>query len=591
VGLALKGFLKTRWWIAAVLLIEAALLPWTGHAYDLSAFLSHAEFVYFGHVSPTALWPFGSISLAALLLSQLPILFFPQLWSALPLRILFLKLPAWCADIGSAAVVRACSSSSQDANFWALRYLMDPAVVFVTVFHGQGDALPNFFAVAGIALTLAQRFELAGLAFGLGAGTKFFPAAFVPLLIVTAYRCASWRRALLALSSFGVAAAVTLLPVLWGRADLVLAAYQNNSFGPESGGVSIASLWALLPRGAAIAPLPQLEQFVAVAVPVFLALGELRHVPDRRDVARAAMLTAMSIVLLNPGAHPPFYLWIAGPLVLYAAVADDGLVSLGGLVLSCVSVLTQFCQEGSDEYFRLSFGPGPDLGLLRCVAPPAAFAGIALVAASFVIVAAYRRELLSQRSASLWRRVACVASFAVFAAFSVAIAIEAASAAATHSMLTGYREEERLVNTFSVDPSVKQLDGHCSLTYAANDVIVYAGNEFAARFATASLGYRLFSPEKMTIRGRAIPVESFPSTFENIDVRTVGQQRVRITREFDVTSLLRPFRFVERFVERPCNLIRENPLLIYRFDFAAARAAAARLPLLRRLNIFTRGGS
>jgi hypothetical protein len=577
------------WWIWAVLLIEGMLLPWTGHAYDLSAFLSHAEFVFFGHVSPTALWPFGSISLAVLLLSQLPILLFPQLWSALPLRIFLLKLPALCADFGSALIVRACSSNSNNANVWALRYLIDPAVVFVSVFHGQADALPSFFAVAGIALILTQRFELAGLAFGLGAGTKFYPAAFVPLLVVVAYRLASWQRALLALASFGVAAAVTLLPVLWGRADLVLAAYQNNSFGPESGGISIASLWTLVPRGAAFAPSPRFEQLLAVSVPVVLAVAELRHLPGRRDVARAAMVTAMSIVLLNPGAHPPFYLWIAGPLVLYAAVADDGLVSLGGLALSTISVLTQFCQEGSDEYFRLTFGTGPHLGLLPCVASSPVLAGIVLLGALLVLVAAYRRELFSRRSAELCRRVASVASLAIFAAFSAAIAAETVFAAA-RSKSTGYGEEERLVNTFSIDPTVKELGGRCLLTYAGNDVIVYAGNEYAARFATASLGYTLFSPEEMTIRGRTLSVDSLPSRMENIDVRTVEQQAVRITREFDMTTALRPFRFVERLVERPCNLIRENPLLIYRFDFSAAHDAAARQPLLRRINIFARGG-
>jgi hypothetical protein len=579
--------LKTGWLIAAVLAIEIALLPWTGHAYDLSAFLSHAERVYFGHVSPTALWPFGSISLAVLLLSQLPILFFPQLWSAVPLRILFLKLPAWFADLGSAAVIRACSATAQDANFWALRYLIDPAVVFVTVFHGQGDALPNFFAVAGIALTLARRFELAALAFGLGAGTKFYPAAFVPLLVVAAYRLGSPRHAVRAFAVFAAVAALTLAPVLWGRVDAVVAAYQNNSFGPGSAGISTASLWALLPHRAARPPLPQLEQFVAVAVPVFVALAELRHVPQRNDLARAALLTALSIVLLNPGAHPPFYLWIAGPLVLYAAVADDGLVSLGGLALSCAGVLTQFCQEGSDEYFALSFGRGPTIGLLRCVAPSPVLSAVVLAAAVVVVVAAYRRELLSPRAAQLYRQVARVAALGVFAIFSAGIAAETASAA-THSKATGYRDEERLVNTFAIDPIVTSRAGGCSLTYPANDVLVYAGNEFAARFASASLGYTLFSPELLTVRSRATPVESLPSRFENIDVRTIGQRTVRITREFDVTAALLPFRYVERFVEKPCTLIRDNPVLIYRFDFNAAQTAAARLPLISRLNVFNR---
>ncbi|MBV8117055.1 MAG: hypothetical protein JOZ01_03715, partial [Candidatus Eremiobacteraeota bacterium] len=289
---------------------------------------------------------------------------------------------------------------------------------------------------------------------------------------------------------------------------------------------------------------------------------------------------------LNPGAHPPFYLWIAGPLVLYAAVAGDDLVSLGGLVLSGTAVLTQFCQEGSDEYFALSFGTGPTLGALRCVAPSTALGAIALASSAFVIVAAYRRELFSPAARARLRLPARIAGLTVFAVFACAISAETLAAAA-HSKGNGYRTEERAVNTFAVDPEVVRERGRCALTYSASDVIVYAGNQYAARYATASLGYTLFSPERINFRGRPISVDSLDSRFENIDVRTIDQRTVRVTREFDVTSALQPFRYVERFVELPCTFIRDNPLLIYRFDMAAAQSAAARLPLLQRLNFFS----
>lgn len=569
--------------------IELAIAPWTAHAFDATAFLSHSDRIYFGHVGITALWAYGSISLGAVLLSQLPVLFFPQLWSATPLRIFLLKLPAWCADLATAAIVRACSADPRLANAWALRYLLDPAVVFVTVFHGQVDALPNFFTVSGIALILAERYELAGLAFGFGAGTKFYPAAFVPLLVVAAYRQASWRRAALAFVAFVGSATASLLPVLWGRATSVFAAYANNSFGHEGVVVSSASLWSLLPRAAPLSIAPQLEQLVGVAIPVLLAAAELRHVPSRSDVARAAMLGAMSIVLLNPGAHPPFYLWIAGPLVLYAAVTGDSIASLAGFVLSCASVAMQFCQEGSDEYFLMNFGTGPTLGLLRCPAPSVVLQAVVLASAVVVVVASYARGRLPERASAACRRAAGLVVPLTFAVFVGAFVAEAASAAANHSV-PGFRDEERAINTFAVDPSVRNLfDGSCRLTYAANDIVVYAGNPFAARFASASLGYTLFSPQEIRVRGRARSVGSLPSKFENIDVRTIGGKSIRITREFDVSDALRPFRYVERLEERPCSLIRDNPLLIYRFDFDAAQAAAAATPLRRRLDIFERG--
>lgn len=581
----------SRWAIGAVLIVELAILPWTAHAYDAAAFLSHADRVYFGHVSLAGLWAFGSISLAALLISQLPVLLDPQLWSAVPLRIFLLKLPAWLADLASAAVIRACSADPGLANAWALRYLLDPAVVFVTVFHGQGDALPNAFAVAGIGLILAERYEYAGLAFGLGAGTKFYPAAFVPLLVVTAYRRASWRRALLAVAAFCAAGSLTLLPVLWGRTGSVLAAYANNSFGHDRTGVSTASLWTLLPRLGWPAPSPQVEQLIGVLIPVLLAALELRHVPQRRDVARAAMLSAMSIVLLNPGAHPPFYLWISGPLVLYAAVARNGVVSLAGLALSTIGIFTQFCQEGSDEYFLMNFGHAPALGLLRCFEPPVSLASAALACAAIVAIASYRAGWFDAEIMGLCRRLGQAIAIAIFGLFCAAIAAETISAGKGRTVsAAGFRALERSVSTFAVDPvAVPVGGGRCVLTYAANDVVVYADNPFAARFASASLGYTLFTPEEIAVRGRILPLEALASTFENADVRTIGQRTVRVTREFDVTAPLQPLRSVERFVERPCNLIVDNPLLIYRFDFGAAQAAAVRTPLLQRVNVFSQG--
>lgn len=565
------------------------MLPWTAHAYDVAAFLSHAEGVYFAHVRAASLWPYGSVSLAALLLTQLPILFVPQWWTALPLRITLLKLPTWFADIGTAAIVRACAAVREDADAWALRYLVDPAVVFVTVFHGQNDALPNLCVVAGIALALAQRFELAGLVLGIGTGTKFYPAAFVPLLLATAYRNGSLLRAGRSSLTFAASAALALLPVMWGRSGAVFAAYRNNSFGWSGPHVSTASLWALLPLHQVPRALPELEQIVALVVPVLLAANELRHVPGRRDVARAAMLSAMAIVLLNPGAHPPFYLWMAGPLVLYAAVAGDWLVSIGGLALSTIGVLMQFCQEAGDEYLQLNFGMGAHTSAFGCVAPPGWIAAAALAAALFVVVAAYRNGAHASTSPSRLGATARFCALALFALFGATIASAVVPAAAARFDASGYRAEEIAANTFALAPRRERRRGSCSLVYDGRDVLVYAGNDYAARFAAAALGYTLYAPETMRVRGRDVFVDALPSRYENADLVTIDQRPVRVTREFEVSSQLRPFREIETFEERPCTLIDGTPVLVYRYDFAAAQAAAAAVPLLRRLNIFARG--
>jgi hypothetical protein len=569
--------------LGIVLLFELAALPWTAHAYDAASFFSHADRVFFAGVAANRLWAFGSIPLIALMLSQLPVLLFPQLWSAVAARIALLKLPAWTADVFSAGIIRACAGDPAAGNLWALRYLLDPIVVFVTVFHGQSDAIPNVFVVAGVAATLAERYELAGAMFGLGAGSKFYPAAFVPLLLVVALRRSSWRRAATAALTFLAVSAITLVPILLGRAGSVAGAWANNSFGPEGTRVATASLWALFPGAHAVGLTPQIEQSIAIAVPVLLALRELRHVPDRRDVARAAMLSAMAIVLLNPGAHPPFYLWVAGPLVLYAAVTGDGVVSLAGIAISVLAILTQFCQEGSDEYFLLAYGPGPQLGLLRCFAPFALLQGLTLISAAVAVVASHLRRPIAPASLARCASIALAAAACFCVIFGGAVTAEARYDAATHADRNkGFTQEEALVNTFAVTPNVDRHGSGCTLTYDAPDIVVYAGNSYAARFGSASLGYTLFSPSVLTVRGRRIDPASLPSTFERSQVLTLRQTTVTLTREFDVSALLRPFRYLERVAEKPCNLIEGNPVLIYRFDFAAARAAAAVLPLRRR---------
>lgn len=561
-------------------------MPWTGHAYDAMAFLSHADRVFFGRVDPASLWPFGLSMLLAVLFSQAAVLFVPGLWNAMSLRLFWLKLPAWFADLGIAAIVRAFASDPAAANLWMLRYLADPAVFFVTVVHGQNDSLASLCATGGIALALLGRYELAGLVLGLGAGTKFYPAAFMPLVFVAALRDNGLRRASLGVLAFAAGAFALLAPVLWGRANFVVGAYANNSFGAQGASVSSASLWSLLPAGILR---PQIEQLVAVCVPIALALWELRHRPQRVDVARAAMLSAIAIVALNPGVHPPFYLWIAGPLVLYAAVAGDGLVSLLGWALAAVSIGMQFCQEGSDEYFLLAFGPGPLPPVLGCPAPSPALAAAAALLCAAIAVAAWRRfDPQSGRTRGLAAASAALATIFVVV-FSGLLAATIADAALYHGMKAqGYERERRAVNTFAVNPHSAGRDARCTLTYVPGDLIVYAGNPYAARFGHASLGYTLFSPERMTIRGRPIDVDSLPSTFENEDVRAEDQRPARVTQEFDVTPLLRPFLGLERFEELPCTLVRDNPLLIYRFDLPAAQAAAYAAPLQERLRVFSR---
>lgn len=567
--------------ILGLLAVEFAVMPYTGHSFDTGVFFAISDSVFFAHVPPTDDWAFGAIGLVAVLLSQFPVLVNPALATIYPVRLFLLKLPSWLADLATAAIVRRASDEAY-GNYWALRYLLDPAVILVTVFHGQWDALPSFASVAGIALMMTGKLELSAVLLGLGAGTKFYPAAFVPLLLAVAMKSAGPRRAAIAFAVFAATACATLLPAFWGRFDYVVHAYTANSFG-SGAGIFTFSMWSLLPDG--FAPSPRIEQLAAVSIPIALAALELRHLPERRDVARTAMFTAMSIVLLNPGAHPPFYIWIAGPLVLYAAVANDGLVSLGGIVLSAAAVMIQFCLEGSDEYFLQGATAGRRPDVLQCMTHRSILEFVILGAATFVVICAVRVDLRS--------RIAANARFfaqIVAALLAILFLYQIEAGIASMGGRRGSLVPKLAAGTFgvlSLTPSKRPIGTSCTLSYESYGSTAFASGSYAQRFLTASLGYSLFSHERIAIHGRELNADSLPSRYERLDVTPFDGAPIRVTREFDITRYAEPVMKNEVIVESPCSLIPESPLLIYRLDVDAARAAAARRPLSQRLNIFS----
>jgi hypothetical protein len=268
---------------------------------------------------------------------------------------------------------------------------------------------------------------------------------------------------------------------------------------------------------------------------------------------------------------------------LYCAVAGDGVVSVIGALLSAAAVAMQFCQEGSEEYLLLNFGTGVVPGALRCVVPNAGLLVAAAVLALALVAAAYRPLLVPAGWRPSARVPGLLAAAGISAYLAIAFVVAIVMAAFFNGSKTlGFAGEMRLLNTFVIDPAVRQMGDGCELTYDAGDIIVYAGNDYAAPYGAAALGYTLYSPETIVVRGRSLDPERLAQRFENIDARTVAQRDVRVTREFDVSDSLRPFRYVERIQERPCSLIAGTPVLLYRFDVAAAARDAARRPFWER---------
>jgi hypothetical protein len=202
-----------------------------------------------------------------------------------------------------------------------------------------------------------------------------------------------------------------------------------------------------------------------------------------------------------------------------------------------------------------------------------------------LVLAAFR-DSESRRWAKAWRNAANLVALAVFIIFSSAIGAGVATAASVRGPST-FASMETNLDTVAIAAS-KSGVGQCSLSYKAYDAVFFAGNEFAAPYAKASIGYTLYTPELLTIRGKTTPAKELPSVHGNVEVTSINQGLFHITREFDVTAKLYPFQIEERMAERPCTLIPGTPLLIYRFDMDAVRRAANQSSLADRLSAFAR---
>lgn len=131
----------------------------------------------------------------------------------------------------------------------ALLYFAHPAVLFVSVYWGQPDAVETFFVLLALVLILLRRPELGWIAAALGLLMKPLAAPFFPLLALATLRRSGWKR----LFTGGFAGVVTMLVgflpfFLTGRTRMVIETFISDIEAMPYTTVNGHNLWWLLAR-------------------------------------------------------------------------------------------------------------------------------------------------------------------------------------------------------------------------------------------------------------------------------------------------------------------------------------------------------
>ncbi|TAM57142.1 MAG: DUF2029 domain-containing protein [Rhodanobacter sp.] len=556
--------------LGAIVAIELILSPWTSHPFDVGAFLSQTDRVFFLGMNPTTGWPFGGVFLLILLVSQLPILVLPAWSTPIVLRIALLKVPLILADLGATISLARTARQRGKTPFQSLRYLLDPVVFFTTVFHGTFDSLANAASALGIGYILEGNYAGAGLVLGFGAGAKYYPAALVPLLIVVSYRKRGWRSAITALSTFTLGAIGTLAPVLISGGGSITTGAVQNILGQSASRVQ-ASPWSIW-RGfeyLGVHLSGRNELYVAIIVPLFLALTLLctRRVTERH-VAQYALLTVVAIVVFDPGAVFQFYSWIVAPLAIYVIVTQDLFASYVGLAASILAVWMELAVEGSPAYWLNTFAIPPNMGTIHTILLPVWLYPLLMCAMTILCVRVLRRGLTDSRITAprVWLQIIPAAAATTFLAAVIALGVLTAG----QPIRRDYLERERL-NTVNLVPVLGHRVGRaCTLTYDLGE-FKWMASRSVARHLTATLlfgeGQRLqiVDPAQgLTFRGTPVTVR-YVITTNLVSRRVVLEAPVAVPR---------PLLLKREFKVTPCPGAPDiAPLLSYSIGIREAETA------------------
>jgi hypothetical protein len=151
----------------------------------------------------------------------------------------------------------------------ALLYLMNPAVLFLSGYWGQPDAVETFFVLAALLLILGRQPEWGWASAALGCLMKPLAAPFLPLLFVATLLRSGWKRlitgGLVGLVTFGAG----FLPfVLTGRGPMVLQRLVGDVDKMPYTSVNGHNLWWLIGSWR-----PAAERWIGPLTPKAIGLG------------------------------------------------------------------------------------------------------------------------------------------------------------------------------------------------------------------------------------------------------------------------------------------------------------------------------
>jgi hypothetical protein len=176
-----------RFGVAFHLLAAAAVIATAGYSFDVAGLTGPAErFLRWG-VDPFYNWKFGA-DLLALTIASVGQRFVAQAagLSGVAAAHLAWKLPLLLANFAGALALARIASRFRvvSAHVLAAAWLLNPAVLWVSMVHGQIETLAMAAVFWSVDLALARRWVFCGILVGLGGGIEYFPLGVmvVPLI-------------------------------------------------------------------------------------------------------------------------------------------------------------------------------------------------------------------------------------------------------------------------------------------------------------------------------------------------------------------------------------------------------------------------
>jgi alpha-1,6-mannosyltransferase len=285
--------------------------------------------------------------------------------------ILLVKLPAFLASLGSAALIwRILGRVRPELRLvGTVAFLWSPVVLVELAAEGHVDGLMVLFVLLAVTATLSGRPVRAGAAGALAVVTKYLPVIFVPAQAVFLWRTAAdperVRRRLVVAAAVGGGIAVAVFAPFWAGPRTLdgLRVMGQPGPWPTLTGVVYRFFERMTPGldAGLIATV-----LVGGAFAVFLARAAL-SVRDDVSLLRALAVTAIAFVLVG---SPVFYPWYAVlPIALVALAPETPYLVLIVAVTTVSRLVAPFVD------LRSTFDPVPAaaytftlLGLLACLA-------------------------------------------------------------------------------------------------------------------------------------------------------------------------------------------------------------------------------